>query len=301
MDGAVPRASSRRASLASSSNWQTNDDRRNHDEHRHRAARLHPHLDARRRSRGGLPGVDRSGPPRLVLQRPSSRSRPSRSSSTCVSAASGASTWSSTRDTTYFTGGVYREIVPDEKLVFAWGATDGWPQLDLERLDDSPLVTVTLSQPRRTHRDERSRRAAGRASRTTACPSGGRWSAAAGATRSTASPPSSGGPRSTEVSLPYGSARSSRAPALSGVRVSGRTSRLRRRPSSDCGNGSSALLPERLAGDGGRGGLDSGDDLRHRRRNARKVRDVRAVRRGPRRERERAADVRRVVVLTVPP
>jgi uncharacterized protein YndB with AHSA1/START domain len=45
----------------------------------------------------------------------------------------------------YYTGGVYREIVPDEKLVFAWGAVDGWPELDPERLDDSPLVTVTLA------------------------------------------------------------------------------------------------------------------------------------------------------------
>ena len=48
--------------------------------------------------------------------------------------------------TSYVTGGVYREIVPDEKLVFAWGATDGWPELDPNNLDDSPLVTVTLSQ-----------------------------------------------------------------------------------------------------------------------------------------------------------
>jgi uncharacterized protein YndB with AHSA1/START domain len=36
--------------------------------------------------------------------------------------------------------------VPDEKLVFAWGATDGWPKLDPDQLDDSPLVTVTLSE-----------------------------------------------------------------------------------------------------------------------------------------------------------
>jgi uncharacterized protein YndB with AHSA1/START domain len=50
------------------------------------------------------------------------------------------------RRTSYFTGGVYREIVPDEKLVFAWGATDGWPELDPERLDDSPLVTVTFAE-----------------------------------------------------------------------------------------------------------------------------------------------------------
>jgi uncharacterized protein YndB with AHSA1/START domain len=49
-------------------------------------------------------------------------------------------------ETAYFTGGVYREIVPDERLVFSWGATGGWPELDPERLDDSPLVTVTLAQ-----------------------------------------------------------------------------------------------------------------------------------------------------------
>jgi uncharacterized protein YndB with AHSA1/START domain len=49
-------------------------------------------------------------------------------------------------DTAYFTGGVYREIVPDERLVFAWGATDGWPKLDPNRLDDSPLVTVTFGE-----------------------------------------------------------------------------------------------------------------------------------------------------------
>jgi uncharacterized protein YndB with AHSA1/START domain len=48
--------------------------------------------------------------------------------------------------TTYVTGGVYREIVPNEKLVFSWGATGGWPELDPTRLDDSPLVTMTLSQ-----------------------------------------------------------------------------------------------------------------------------------------------------------
>lgn len=47
-------------------------------------------------------------------------------------------------DTSYATGGVYREIVPDRKLVFSWGATDGWPKLDLERLDENPLVSVTL-------------------------------------------------------------------------------------------------------------------------------------------------------------
>lgn len=48
-------------------------------------------------------------------------------------------------NTSYFTGGVYREIVPEEKLVFSWGAVDGWPELDLDRLADSPLVTVMLA------------------------------------------------------------------------------------------------------------------------------------------------------------
>jgi uncharacterized protein YndB with AHSA1/START domain len=49
-------------------------------------------------------------------------------------------------ETRYFTGGVYREIVPDQRLVFAWGATDGWPKLDPDRLDESPQVTVVLRE-----------------------------------------------------------------------------------------------------------------------------------------------------------
>jgi uncharacterized protein YndB with AHSA1/START domain len=49
-------------------------------------------------------------------------------------------------NTSYATGGVYREIVPNERLVFSWGANGGWPDLDPERLDDSPLVTVTITQ-----------------------------------------------------------------------------------------------------------------------------------------------------------
>ena len=44
----------------------------------------------------------------------------------------------------YFTGGIYREIVPGEKLVFTWGAVDGWPEIDSDHLDDCPLVTLTL-------------------------------------------------------------------------------------------------------------------------------------------------------------
>jgi len=49
-------------------------------------------------------------------------------------------------ETSYFTGGVYREIVPNERLVFAWGATDGWPQLDADNLDESPQVSLNLKQ-----------------------------------------------------------------------------------------------------------------------------------------------------------
>ena len=45
----------------------------------------------------------------------------------------------------YFTGGIYREIVPGEKLVFTWGAVDGWPQIHRDRPDDCPVVTVTLN------------------------------------------------------------------------------------------------------------------------------------------------------------
>jgi uncharacterized protein YndB with AHSA1/START domain len=32
------------------------------------------------------------------------------------------------------------------RLVFSWGAAGGWPELDPDRLDESPLVTVTLAQ-----------------------------------------------------------------------------------------------------------------------------------------------------------
>jgi len=46
----------------------------------------------------------------------------------------------------YFTGGIYREIVPGEKLVFTWGAVDGWPEIDSDHLDDCPVVTVTLNE-----------------------------------------------------------------------------------------------------------------------------------------------------------
>ena len=45
-------------------------------------------------------------------------------------------------DDQYVTGGIYREIVPGERLVFTWGADGGWPELD----DDAPVVTVALAE-----------------------------------------------------------------------------------------------------------------------------------------------------------
>jgi uncharacterized protein YndB with AHSA1/START domain len=48
------------------------------------------------------------------------------------------------QDTAYFTGGIYREIVPGKKLVFTWGAADGWPEIDHDHPEDGPVVTVTL-------------------------------------------------------------------------------------------------------------------------------------------------------------
>lgn len=47
--------------------------------------------------------------------------------------------------TQYVTGGVYHEIVPGRKLVFTWGARGGWPDIDLDTLDDGPLATVLLN------------------------------------------------------------------------------------------------------------------------------------------------------------
>jgi uncharacterized protein YndB with AHSA1/START domain len=48
--------------------------------------------------------------------------------------------------TSYLTGGVYREIVPVEKLVFVWGATDGWPEIDPDHLENSPVATIAFTE-----------------------------------------------------------------------------------------------------------------------------------------------------------
>lgn len=46
----------------------------------------------------------------------------------------------------YMTGGIYREIVPPERLVFSWGAIDGWPKIEPDRLDDVPIFTLTFNE-----------------------------------------------------------------------------------------------------------------------------------------------------------
>lgn len=45
----------------------------------------------------------------------------------------------------YLTGGMYLEIVPDERLVFRWGAAGGWPELRGEGERTAPVVTVQLN------------------------------------------------------------------------------------------------------------------------------------------------------------
>ena len=42
----------------------------------------------------------------------------------------------------YVTGGIYKEIVLHRRLVFAWGASGGWPDTDA---NDGPQVTVELT------------------------------------------------------------------------------------------------------------------------------------------------------------
>lgn len=48
-------------------------------------------------------------------------------------------------DLSYPTGGIYLEIVPDERLVFRWGAAGGWPELDGGNELSAPVVTVQLN------------------------------------------------------------------------------------------------------------------------------------------------------------
>jgi uncharacterized protein YndB with AHSA1/START domain len=47
-------------------------------------------------------------------------------------------------DLEYVTGGIYREIVPVERLVFTWGAVGGWPAIDREHPENDLVVTVTF-------------------------------------------------------------------------------------------------------------------------------------------------------------
>jgi len=47
-------------------------------------------------------------------------------------------------DDSYVTGGVYRELIPNRRLAFAWGAVGGWPAIDPDDLDSAPQVTIEL-------------------------------------------------------------------------------------------------------------------------------------------------------------
>ena len=49
-------------------------------------------------------------------------------------------------DLAYMTGGIYREVVPVERLVFEWGAVGGWPNLDPVNRDDAPLTTLEFTE-----------------------------------------------------------------------------------------------------------------------------------------------------------
>lgn len=49
-------------------------------------------------------------------------------------------------DLRYFTGGIYRELVPDERIVFTFGAEGGWPELAGTAANDAPVVTVSLRE-----------------------------------------------------------------------------------------------------------------------------------------------------------
>ena len=48
-------------------------------------------------------------------------------------------------DVSYPTGGIYQEIVANERLVFRWGAVGGWPELAGENELLAPVVTVQLN------------------------------------------------------------------------------------------------------------------------------------------------------------
>ena len=46
----------------------------------------------------------------------------------------------------YWTGGIYQVVDAPHRLVFAWGAAEGWPAFDAARPDDNPVVAVTFDE-----------------------------------------------------------------------------------------------------------------------------------------------------------
>jgi len=49
-------------------------------------------------------------------------------------------------ETRFMTGGLYLEIDPPSRLVFAMGATDGWPRIDPDAIDQVPRVVLVLER-----------------------------------------------------------------------------------------------------------------------------------------------------------
>lgn len=49
-------------------------------------------------------------------------------------------------DHDYITGGIYVDIVPNEKLAFEWGAIGGWPEIDPARASRGLVVTIELAE-----------------------------------------------------------------------------------------------------------------------------------------------------------
>ena len=105
-----------------------NPTRRRYDD-RCTTARLHAHVDTRRPARAGLPAW--TDPDQLEWYYNPAQPIPDEPIELDLRVGG---VWRQRmvidEDTAYYTGGVYREIVPGRSLVFAWGATGGWPALD---------------------------------------------------------------------------------------------------------------------------------------------------------------------------
>ena len=186
--------SSSRASRASQSNSHRNKDRRIHDARRPHAPELHADLGARRTAGDRVRRLDRSGPARLVLQpgaagpgradraRPPHRRR--------VAADDG----DRRGDVVLHRRRLPRDR-PERAARVRLGRHRRLAAARPRRPRPGPAGDAAPEADGLGHQDDAPRRASRPTSRTTACPTGGRCSAGACRTRSTASPPSSVRPR----------------------------------------------------------------------------------------------------------